>query len=350
MADEVLTSMATPSDPAEASNFALLEQQLTMPPEGQEAAPVVTPPPVEPPAVVVPPVEEPAPAVVPPVVEPPVEEEPTEVPPVETGKPPKPVQIRLSGPELQFAILRKNGVSQEVAFETAYGKKPEAEVPVVQKSASETELEELNTRMDGKSGDEPLFDKEINALTLRRGELQAQIAVEKALAAERQRVKDEQEATRRASEAGTAFDTKWEASFGKVAALYGDAGKEDGALGKAISAKIIAIADDPNHEMHEMAKAGLLMPSMVMVDVADESGIKPSSVAQATPAVPKAHALPIVGPSTTPVVPVNEAQRKAQLAADLEAAQTNDDRARILDRELGGSDDTDMQFGRPRLL
>lgn len=316
---------------------------------------------------------EPAPAIVPPKAAEPAPIAPNKEPAPEEGEedphelpgPTKSKQIRLSGEDFHFASLLKGEVkagkiTRDEAYARAYGVAAPAiarsdaqiddgeadDTPPTGLAAQEARLEEVRQALRTISRDEPLYTEEIEALQEERANLVADIRVAK----EFQKVRDAEAAAVQAEREGQSFDQAWDASLAAVEADYGDIAKPDGVLGTAIANHILAIAEDPTHRFHSVAREGKLMPEDVAATVAKQLNAAPQPNSQKPAGAPAVTKVPTMLPApgaarTTPVVPVNQAQKQAQFASSLASAKTADEKLRILEAELGGEEGvTDGRF------
>jgi hypothetical protein len=236
-------------------------------------------------------------------------------------------RYRLKGKLAAVAQLTKEGMSEAEAIERVYGKSPTAPTEPTEPAAPvedpvaklETELADVRTKLKTAAAEGVLYNDELDALNERRSELLIEIREAKGAKA---RAEAEAEAQAQQSE-DEQFDAEWQTESATLAEWYGDAAKDDGALGRVFLEEGSKAAKDPSHRFHRHWQSGTFTPLTIGPLLAAELNISRVSKAPAAAAPqsppPPSRVLPVSGGARTTPPPVNnaavaEAQRRERIA------------------------------------
>lgn len=251
-------------------------------------------------------------------------------------------RYRLKGKLAAVAQLTKEGMPEQEAIERVYGKtaaEPAAEptpTPEDPVSKLETERAEIQARIDAAMNDDggALLTPELRKDMRRETELlveirDAKLAKEQA-EAQAQQSEDEQ------------FDAEWQAESATLNEWYGDAAKDDGALGRVFLEEGSKAAKDPSHRFHRHWQSGTFTPLTIGPLLAAELNISRASKAPpvAAPVTPPAppRVLPVSGGARTAPPPVNNAAvAQAQQRERIATASSADDIEAVYAEANGGA-------------
>ena len=353
---------ATPSEPSAADFTASLETALFEPQPDAPAAPEAleqpeTPAPEQP-------AEQPENPETPEAPEPEQPAEPDDDEPAPTGRPGiKQMRLYAKTPEeLEFLGLLKGGATmaeaQKIIAERQASRQAPDEPQGPDISALETELQQLDQRIEQAGEDGEVMTPELAKAIQRRSDLATDIRLAK------------HEAKLRAQEAERAAQSAYQQSFDESSAavveLYPDAANPESAFSKALDLDVEKILSTPNHPLRENPEAPMILAvqlarrmkiapatgqSPVSSQHSPNPGVKPSTptAPATTPAAttPRPGLTPAAGSSRTapqPAMPT-AAQIEAELQSKLAAVSSAEEGAGLLAASLFGAAPVENPFG-----